>query len=356
MTAVPAEALDLASLRYWLAGHVEGIDRTPLRAELVVGGRSNLTFFISQRDQRWVLRRPPLGHVLPSAHDMRREYTVLRALQDTDVPVPRVHALCEDVHVVGSPFYVMELVAGTALRDAADSAPLTVGQRRELSVQLIDVLARIHRVDWRAVGLNEFGRPEGFIERQVGRWTQQWEKSRTRDLPAVDELAARLAASVPPSPPGTLVHGDFRLDNVLFALGQRARPTAVLDWEMSTLGDPLADLGLLLVYWPDPSDPRALPSVAPQLSGQAGFLTRAEMGQEYGRLTGLDLTHLPYYVALGYFKLAIILEGIHHRYLMGRTVGEGFELLGAEVPHLVDRAFAVVESGLSEGPAALGGS
>jgi aminoglycoside phosphotransferase (APT) family kinase protein len=349
MTDALPQGLDLDALAPWLASHVEGADSSPLVAEFVAGGRSNLTFFLTQGEQEWVLRRPPLGHVLPSAHDMRREFRVLSALATTDVPVPRVFALCEDVAVIGSPFYVMSKVPGRILRAQADADELTPAQREAVSYHLVRVLARIHAVDWRSVGLEKFGRPDGFVERQIARWIQQWEKSKTRDLPGMQEIARRLADSVPPSPGATLVHGDYRLDNVMFSVAATPHPNAVLDWEMSTLGDPLADLGLLMVYWADPSDTFAPPSVAPQLSGQAGFLSRAEMAAEYGRISGLDLTHLPYYLVLGYFKLAIILEGIHRRYKMGRTVGDGFDQLGNEVPSLVERAFEVLHGGLTDG-------
>lgn len=344
MTEVPTEALDRDALTRWLADHVDSADAGPIDVEIVAGGRSNLTFFVTQGGQRWVLRRPPLGALLPSAHDMRREFTVLEALQDSDVPVPAVRALCEDPAIIGAPFYLMDRVPGRILRDDSDTSGLTLEQRADLSHQLVGVLARIHAVDVRAAGLADFGRPDGFVARQVRRWTQQWERSRTRDLPAMDRLAERLAASVPARSGSALVHGDYRLDNVLFETAPTLGPTAVLDWEMSTLGDPLADLGLLMVYWPDPDDPYPPPSVAPQLTGLPGFLTRQEMAEAYSRATGADLRDLSFYVVLGYFKLAIILEGIHGRYLKGRTLGEGFDQLGNEVPKLVDRAWAVLGS------------
>jgi len=345
MTEVPTEALDRDALTRWMAGHVESADGGPIEAEIVAGGRSNLTFFVSQGGHDWVLRRPPLGVLLPSAHDMRREYTVLKALQDIDVPVPAVRALCEDPEIIGAPFYIMDRVRGQILRDDGDTSGLSLQQRDELSHQLIDVLARIHAVDLRRAGLEDFGRPDGFVARQVRRWTQQWERSKTREMPAMDRLAEHLAATVPTRSTNALVHGDYRLDNVLFELTPTLGPTAVLDWEMSTLGDPLADLGLLMVYWPDPADPHPPPSVAPQLSGLPGFLTRREMAEAYSNRTGADLSELSFYVVLGYFKLAIILEGIHRRYIKGRTLGEGFDQLGAEVPKLVDRAWEVLAEG-----------
>lgn len=345
MTEVPTEALDRDALARWMAGHVESANGGPIQAEIVAGGRSNLTFFVSQGGHDWVLRRPPLGVLLPSAHDMLREYTVLKALQDSEVPVPAVRALCKDPEIIGAPFYIMDRVRGQILRDDGDTSGLSLQQRDELSRQLIDVLARIHAVDLPAAGLEGFGRPDGFVGRQVRRWTQHWERSKTREMPAMDRLAEHLAATLPTRSTNALVHGDYRLDNVLFEVRPKLGPTAVLDWEMSTLGDPLADLGLLMVYWPDPADPHPPPSVAPQLSGLPGFLTRREMAEAYSNRTGSDLRELSFYVVLGYFKLAIILEGIHRRYIEGRTLGDGFDQLGAEVPKLVDRAWEALAEG-----------
>ncbi len=343
VVGAPPEAVDLDALAPWMAEHVADADGTPLRAELIAGGRSNLTFFVRQGDRCWVLRRPPLGHVLPSAHDMRREYTVLHALRDSDVPTPFVHGLCMDTAVIGAPFYVMDEAPGVVLRDVDDTAPLTAGQRRHLSLRLVDVLAGIHAVDLEAVGLTEFGRPDGYLARQVTRWTQQWEASKTRELPEMDRLAEHLRASIPARSAASLVHGDYRLDNVMFTPAPELVPTAVLDWEMSTLGDPLADLGLFLVYSPDPGAPVPPPSVAPQLQDQPGFLTHAEMAQRYAERTGADLDDLGFYVTLGYFKLAIVIEGIHRRFTMGLTVGEGFDRFADEVPALVSRAWRVVD-------------
>lgn len=335
MTNLTDEAVDGSRLTAWLALHVDGATVTPVGVELISGGRSNLTFVISQGDYEWVLRRPPLAHVLPTAHDMSREFRVLAALQDTAVPVPKVMAMCEDPSVIGSPFYVMERVRGRIFRTAADAAQLTSDEARDVSVRLVDVLARIHAVDWPAVGLADFGRPDGYLLRQIRRWADQWEKSKTRDLPGLDELARRLNAAVPPTSAVALVHGDYRLDNVMLS-AKNLSPVAVLDWEMSTIGDPLADLGLLMVYWADARDGSPPPSVAGQVSAEAGFISRAELAETYSRLSGRDVSSLPFYVVLGYFKLAIILEGIHKRHQMGRTMGDGFDMLGDEVPDLIN--------------------
>lgn len=341
MPELPSAALDLPSLTTWFSDNVDGANATLLKAELVAGGRSNLTFIIRQGNLEWVLRRPPLGHVLPSAHDMVREYTVLKALQETPVPVPVVHAICTDVQVVGAPFFVMDKVDGVVLRSASDGDSLTDAQAKQISRQLVDVLARIHAVEWQEIGLSEFGRPDGYLERQLSRWGEQWQRSHTRDVPGLDELARRLAASVPRSPAPTLVHGDYRLDNVMLAMDETRAPVAVLDWEMSTIGDPLADVGLLMVYWADRDDRFAPPSVAPQVSASSMFLSRREMAEEYSLATGRDVSALPFYVVLGYFKLAIILEGIHRRFTQGQTLGAGFERLGDEVPKLVSTALDI---------------
>jgi aminoglycoside phosphotransferase (APT) family kinase protein len=327
------KGLDPERLRAYLGGERE------LTARMFAGGRSNLTYAVTDGEQRWVLRRPPLGHVLPSAHDMAREYTVLRALRDTAVPVPLAEALCADPDVIGAPFYVMTRVDGVILRTAADTAALTAAQAEALSTHFVDALVKIHAVDWRAAGLAGFGRPDGYLERQIRRWGQQWERSKTRELPALTELAGWLRAHVPPAAPATLVHGDYRLDNVVLSPGSLA-VAAVLDWEMSTLGDPLADLGLLAVYWSGPHDEPPAPSAARQVAGNPGFLSRDALVEEYARRSGRDLSALRFYVALGYFKFAVILEGIHRRYTMGQTLGAGFDQFGAEVPGLVEAGLA----------------
>jgi aminoglycoside phosphotransferase (APT) family kinase protein len=245
MSADGTPGLDLDRLGAWLSHEVAGAG-TSLSATLLAGGKSNLTYAVTDGSSSWVVRRPPLGHVLATAHDMAREYRVMSALQDTDVPVPGTVALCEDVEVIGAPFYVMERIDGTPYRRAAELEPLGPERTRRISERLVDTLAALHAVDPVAVGLADFGRPEGFLERQVRRWKKQMDASRTRDLPAADELHSRLAAAVPPEAAPGIVHGDFRLDNIL--TDDRDRPAAVIDWEMATLGDPLTALALMCVY------------------------------------------------------------------------------------------------------------
>jgi aminoglycoside phosphotransferase (APT) family kinase protein len=259
--------------------------------ELISGGRSNLTYRLDLGGGSLVLRRPPLGHVLPTAHDMSREYTVLAALGGTDVPVPQVVASCTDLEVIGAPFYLMRFVDGLVLRTQEDGAGLTQAQGGQLSEALAVMLARIHGVDTAAAGLAGFGRPDGYLARQLARWQRQWELSATRAVPGYERLVERLAAGLPPSGGGTLVHGDFRLDNTLVTLGDRPAIAAVVDWEMSTLGDPLADLGLTLTYWADPADEAWLAlNIGAVVTARPGFYSAARFAARYAELTGRDVS------------------------------------------------------------------
>ncbi len=346
MATTTPDGVDLDRLRRYFAEHVTGAADAPLAATLIAGGRSNLTYSVTDGTTTWVLRRPPLGHVLPTAHDMVREYRVMTALTDTAVPVPRTLALCEDLAVNGAPFYVMELVEGVIYRDGASLAALGSDDARRISEVLVDVLCEIHAVDFEAVGLADFGRPEGFLERQVRRWGEQWERSKTRELPQVDELARRLRAALPESGPPTIVHGDYRLDNTMMAADDPGEIVAVLDWEMSTLGDPLADLGLFLLYW-GRADAQVI-ATGEAIGSQPGFLSREEIVERYARVSGRAVDQLDWYQVFAAYKLAIIVEGINARYQMGKTLGDGFEAMGAMVSGLVDGALEQAnESGIA---------
>jgi aminoglycoside phosphotransferase (APT) family kinase protein len=336
MGTTTPDGVDLERLRPYFAAHVEGAHDAPLAATLIAGGRSNLTYSVSDGTHTWVLRRPPLGHVLPTAHDMVREYRVMSALAATAVPVPRTLALCEDLAVNDAPFYVMELVEGVIYRDGNALAGLSPDDARRASEVLVDVLADIHAVDYAAVGLGEFGRPDGFLERQVRRWGEQWERSKTRELPEVDELARRLRAALPTSGPPTIVHGDYRLDNTMMATDDPGKIVAVLDWEMSTLGDPLADLGLFLLYW-GRADAQVI-ATGEAIGTQEGFLSRDEIVERYARVSGRPVDEMDWYQCFAAYKLAIIVEGINARYQMGKTLGEGFEAMGAMVSGLINSA------------------
>jgi len=335
--------LALSPLRAYLAEHAAqlgvGAGDGALSAQLIAGGKSNLTYVLSgQRDgasASWVLRRPPLGHVLATAHDMTREFRVLAALAPTGVPVPEVHLLCEDPDVIGAPFYVMEFVEGTVYREKSQTTALTAERARAMSWALVDVLADLHAVDPAAVGLGDFGRPEGYLERQVARWGKQLAASRSREVPGIDALHEALGESVPKSQRAAIVHGDYRLDNAI--VDEQDRIAAVLDWEMATLGDPLADLGLLCVYWTELETLGGGAALTSAVDSDAGFPAQDELVERYASRSGLDVTPLPWYIAFGYFKLAVIAEGIYYRYLQGQTVGSGFEGMGGLVPALVRR-------------------
>jgi aminoglycoside phosphotransferase (APT) family kinase protein len=335
--AADPPGLPLGRLAQYLAEQGPGIWNGPLSAQLIAGGRSNLTYTVfgvrGGAAAAWVLRRPPLGHVLATAHDMAREYRVIRALAQTAVPVPQAYLLCQDSDVIGAPFYLMERVEGSVYRDGSQTAHLTPDRARTISWALVDVLADLHEVDPADVGLADFGRPEGYLDRQVSRWGTQLAASRSRQVPGIDALHRALGEAVPRSQRATIVHGDYRLDNAIVDGADRI--AAVLDWEMATLGDPLADLGLLCVYWTGlPAVGGALPSA---VDAARGFPGHEELVERYALRSALDVAALPWYIAFGYFKLAVIAEGIHYRYLQGQTVGAGFERMGALVPGLVRR-------------------
>jgi aminoglycoside phosphotransferase (APT) family kinase protein len=331
------EGIDPEAVTGWLAERVDEVS-PPLTFSVVEGGRSNLTYVVSDTGgRRWVLRRPPLHSVLPSAHDMRREHTVISALGPTDVPVPATVGY-EPEGVLDAEFYVMSFVEGNVIRDLdAASAALDEEQRRRASDSLTDVLVRLHVVDPDEVGLSDFGRKAGYIERQLRRWHGQLEKGRTRELPTLDDVHARLLADVPEQGPATIVHGDYRLDNVV--LDADGEVAAVLDWELCTLGDPLADVGLLAVYWSDPGDEMIPLLSAPTTA--AGFARRDEVIARYAERSGRDLAELDYYVAFAYWKLAIILEGVYARFSSGAygEVGDdSFERFADLVVRLAQRA------------------
>jgi aminoglycoside phosphotransferase (APT) family kinase protein len=342
MTSPVPAGIDYEGVSRYFAQHIPG-GKAPFTVSLISGGRSNLTYKISSATTTWVLRRPPLGHVLPTAHDMAREFKVLYGLSDTDVPVPRAIALCEDPSVNGAPFYVMEYREGVIIAESLPAGYAETEQaRRDIGLGMIRTLARLHAVDYNAVGLGDFGRPEGYLERQVRRWNEQWGRSKTREMPEVDEVIRRLRNAIPESPAPTIVHGDYRLGNMMMAYNEPGRVVAILDWEMATLGDPLSDVGYTLMYWTEEGDdPNA--AAGSLATAVPGFATRAELVEEYERITGRDLSHIDFYQVLASYKLSIIVEGIHARYLAGETVGEGFEGMGERATLLMRNALKIAE-------------
>ncbi len=329
--------LDLGRFGPWLRSNLAGV-HGDLSARLVTGGKSNLTYEVTDGSTAWIVRRPPLGHVLATAHDMAREYRVMRALWGTAVPVPATHLICQDDSLIGAPFYVMARVAGTPYRHAAELEPLGSERTRAIALRLLDTLAALHEVDPEAVGLADFGRAEGYLQRQLSRWRKQMAASRTRELPAAERLYELVAGAIPNEQPGTIVHGDFRLDNVLF--DDDDRPTAVLDWEMATLGDPLADLSLMLMY--GRVSGTQLAADVSDVTLAAGYPEEEAIVRRYAERTGRDVSHLGFYLGLSAYKLAAILEGIHYRHVHGQTVGPGFDGLSDRVDVLLDVGLSAI--------------
>jgi aminoglycoside phosphotransferase (APT) family kinase protein len=309
----------------WFVAHIPGV-QLPLQFHRVAGGRSNLTFEVRDAAGRgYVLRRPPTSHVLPTAHDMSREYRVIAAMGPAGVPVPPALGLCTDNEVNGAPFYVMGFVDGLIARTEDDVIKmLDPSARNRAGLGLVDTLAKIHAVDPDQAGLGDFGRRDGYIARQLKRWYANYQAARDSrqgdPMPAIDDLHDLLAARIPDQGGASVVHGDYRLDNCI--VSPTGDVVAVLDWELSTLGDPLADLAQLLVYWPEPGELSVL-GHSPTLAG--GFPTRAELSERYGAVTGRDLSQLDFYAAFAYWKLACILEGVFARYVAGAMGDETFD-------------------------------
>lgn len=330
--------IDAPSLDGWIPQHVDGVTG-PFSYELIAGGHSNLTYLVTPTDgPKLVLRRPPLGNVLATAHDMGREHRILSGVVQTDVPVPAPLAMCEDVEVNGAPFYVMAHVDGLVLHDEATAQMVPVEQRAGLGQHVVDVLATLHAVEPDDVGLGELGKREDYLGRQIRRWTRQWEQSKTRELATMEDVAALLVRDQPEQIGSTIVHGDYRLGNMLVADG---RVAGVLDWELCTLGDPLADVGYLMNNWIDPGEPTA-GSSGP--TGVGGFPDRAAMLDRYAAATGRDVSRVPYYRAFSYWRLAAIVEGVLARYLAGAMGAEAdTSLFRAQVEGLASMALQLLE-------------
>lgn len=337
--------VDARTLQGYLKRELGVADDQPLLIERIQGGHSNETFFLTYGARSLVLRRPPHGPLLPTAHDVTREYRLLQALIQTPIPVPRPLFLCQDTAVIGAPFYVMERVRGVVIREQLPPPFDTDLQaRRQLGEELIDRLVDLHALDWQASGLADIGRPQGYLARQLRRWAGQLEAARTRAIPELDAVTTWLQEHLPASQETTIVHGDYRLDNAVFASATPTRIEAILDWEMATLGDPLADVGYLLSFWSEVGDP-PFPYGDPgwQITGQPGFLSRSELLERYTAKSGRPVRHLRFYLALAIWKLAILLEGSYQRYLSGTTDDPFFQMLEQCVPALARRALAVCQ-------------
>lgn len=337
----PDEQLDETRLAEYLRTRLVGA-AAPLRVRQFGGGAANLTYLLDFGERQYVLRRPPLGPVAPSAHDMAREYSVLSVLHQALPFAPRAFLLCEDTSVIGAPFFVMERRRGIVVRRSlpAEYAP---DAPRRMSEALIDALADLHAVDYAAIGLSGLGRPAGFVERQIEGWYRRWQQARVDDLPEMDAVYGWLRASQPSEGTPTLVHNDYKLDNVMLAQDDPGRIVAIFDWDMCTLGDPFSDLGALLAYWSEPSDPPEVQALAMMPTGNLGFLTRAELVQRYAERSGRDVSNVDFYHVLGLYRVAVIIAQIYVRFVRGQTQDRRFAAFGPLVPLTVHAAFAIAQ-------------
>ena len=333
----PGEEIDQAALEAYLRVHLG--DRGPLRIEQFPSGHSNLTYLVRLGDSEFVLRRPPFGSKVKSAHDMGREYRVLSQLHRVYTPAPRPILYCDDISVIGAPFYLMERLRGIVVRkelppDIAASPELC----RKLSGAVIDNLAALHTIDLETAGLNDFGKPEGYVRRQIEGWTRRWHDAKTEEAPEMDTLASWLEALIPSERGASLIHNDYKLDNMLLDPDDPTHITGLLDWEMATVGDPLMDLGTALSYWVEAGDPPEFLAARLAPTAMPGFHTRAEFVERYARCTGIDVSGIAFYHVYGLFKLAVILQQIYFRYHHGLTRDDRFAGFGQVIQALARQA------------------
>jgi len=318
-----------------------GLGSGPLEAEPVGEGHSNVTYLISRAGGAWVLRRPPRPPLPPSAHDVLREARLLTAVQDADVRTPDVLATCDDEAVIGAPFYVMERVEGDVLTSEVPAALDEAASRARIGEQLVDALVEVHAVDWRACGLEGYGKPTGYLDRQLRRFGGLWEHNRTRELPVLDRVTAWLAEHKPESGEATIVHGDYRLGNTMFAPGAPARLAAIFDWELATIGDPLADVGYLVATWAQPGDAEDALFGLGVVTRRPGFPTREQLIARYEERSGRSMSDVRWYMTLALWKSAVFLEGSYKRRLAGTTEDAFFDRLETGVPTIAERAWAI---------------
>ena len=315
----------------------------PVEARPIGEGHSNVTFEIRRGDERWVLRRPPRPPLPPSAHDVLREAQLLRAVRDAAVRTPVVVAATDDESVIGAPFYVMERLEGEVLTTAVPPALDGPGDRRRIAEELVDALVEIHAVDWRACGLEGYGKPTGYLDRQLRRFSGLWEHNRTRELPTVERLTAWLTDHRPESGEATIVHGDYRLGNVMLAPEPPPRVVAIFDWELATIGDPLADVGYLVATWAEPGEDAG--GLFGGVTADGGFPTREELIARYEASSGRSMSDVRWYTTLALWKAVVFLEGSYKRRLAGTTEDAFFDLLETGVPALAERALAIAHGG-----------
>jgi aminoglycoside phosphotransferase (APT) family kinase protein len=338
------EELDRDRLAAYLDAKLGGAQ--PITIEQFPGGHSNLTYMVRRGERELVLRRPPFGSAVKSAHDMGREYRVLSCLAPHYVKAPRPLLFCTDVEVIGAEFYLMERVRGLILRRELPAVEgLDAGSGRLICEAMVDALVELHALDFRAIGLGDFGKPEGYVQRQVVGWTRRYAHSRTDDIPAIDEIAIWLAANLPASGPACLLHNDFKLDNLVLDPGDLTRIAGILDWEMSTIGDPLMDLGTALCYWVEPGDAAGMQALGICPAALPGLVTRRELADLYSERSSRDLSELVFYYCFGLWKTAVVAQQIYYRYVHGHTRDPRFARLNDAVRILATRAVEAREAG-----------
>jgi aminoglycoside phosphotransferase (APT) family kinase protein len=334
----PDEQLDATVVAAYLRGKVPNGD-LPLEILQFPGGHANLTYLLRYGDREYVLRRPPLGPIAPRSHDMVREYKALAALGPYYTPAPRVYVLCEDLAVIGAPFFVMERRHGIVVRRTMPpEIPDDPAIRRRIGEAAIDALADLHAVPVAGTDVAALGKPEGFVERQIRGWAERWQRAKTEELPTMESLARWLVARIPPAVDATVVHNDFKLDNMMLDRVDPGRVVAVLDWDMTTLGDPRIDVGTLLGYWPEASDPPERLAIAMQPTFLEGFPTRAEIIARYAARSGRDLGAIRFFEIFALFKLAVVLQQIYVRFVRGQTKDDRFAAMGESVRRLAEIA------------------
>jgi len=333
------EQMNWQSIEDYLRTRITTIGEGHIQARQLPSGAYNLTYLVQIGEWEGVLRRPPLGPLAPKAHDMGREAGLLARIHPVFPLAPSPYAFCDNLEIMSVPFYVMERRRGIVLNETFPEGSIVTPELcRRLSETVADTLVKIHAIDWKAAGLDKFGHPEGFLERQLTGWIERYQRSQTPESPDITLLTRWLIEHIPTSPPATLIHNDFKLNNMLLDTQDLARPTAVLDWEMTTIGDPLFDLAISLCYWVQPDDPEELRAILPTITPQPGFFTRAELMERYATLSGRDLSSMQFYMTFAYLKLSVILQQIYIRWLRGQTQDPRFATFGTRIHTLIQLA------------------
>jgi aminoglycoside phosphotransferase (APT) family kinase protein len=342
----PGEELDLSTIALYLRNRIDGLGEGPLEVEQFSAGHSNLTYLLRCGQWEGVLRRPPLGPVAPKAHDMVREANILKRIHPIFPLAPKPYVICEDETVMGCPFYVMERRHGVVLDHSfPPGAEVTEDLCRDISYSVVDTLVSLHSVDYREAGLGDFGYPDGYMQRQVNGWIGRYERSKTDNVKVVEEVARWMQNHLPPSPSPKILHNDYKLNNMMMSSKHLSQIVGIFDWEMSTIGDPLTDVGVALGYWYQHDDPKELTHGLKSVTNHRGFISRREFVERYAQKSGRDLTSIHYYVTFAYFKLAVILQQIYYRWKKGQTQDPRFQGFGEVVKDLMEHAHHISKGG-----------